>query len=103
MEKRVKDIMNATQLLYGLLIVLGFVPGIMTGMIFDAPGSEKDIFRRCIFYSYPCFVLTVIVTALLARIFYRRGKYKLIKWFNIIPTFWFLWFIFWSYYWSLQG
>ena len=45
MEKRVKDIMNATQLLYGLLIVLGFIPGILTGMIFDAPGSEKDIFR----------------------------------------------------------
>ncbi|MEI4803458.1 hypothetical protein ACIGHG_12610 [Bacillus sp. NPDC077411] len=103
MEKRVKDIMNATQLIYGLLIVLGFIPGVMMVAIFAGPGSEKDIYRWCLFYTYPCFILTVIVTAVLARRFYRRGKYKVIKWLNIIPAFWLLWFIFWFYYWNLQG
>ncbi|WP_020061051.1 hypothetical protein [Bacillus sp. 123MFChir2] len=102
MEKKVKDRMNAMQLLYVLLAVFGFIPGILTGMIFDAPGSENDIFRQCIFYSYPCFVLTFLVTAILARIFYQRGQYKVVRWLNVLPLFWFFWFAFWVYYWVLQ-
>ncbi|MFD3447222.1 hypothetical protein ACFDTO_21770 [Microbacteriaceae bacterium 4G12] len=103
MEKKVKIEMNAVQIIYGMLTVIGFVPGLLLGMIFDAPGSDKEMFRWCIFLSYPCFVLTFILTAVFARILYQRGQYKIVRWLNVIPVFWFLWAFFWFYYWDLQG
>jgi membrane-bound ClpP family serine protease len=101
-EKRIKYEMNIIQIAFGILSVMGILPGIMMGMIFDAPGSEKEIFRWMIFISYPCFVLTFILTAIFSRIFYRFKKYKIARWLNVIPAFWILWAFCWFFYWNSQ-
>ncbi|WP_026564870.1 hypothetical protein [Bacillus sp. UNC41MFS5] len=103
MDTRVEKLINTTQSIFGILIVIGFIPGIMMGMIFDAPGSEKEIFRWILFLSYPCFVVTVILTVLASKRFLRDGQHLKSAMLNVFPALWIIEGLCLFIYWWLQG
>lgn len=88
LDTRLEKLINTTQSIYGILIVIGIIPGIMMGMIFDAPRSEKEIFRWLLFLSYPCFVLTVILTVFTSKRFLRNGQHLKVAMLNVFPALW---------------
>ena len=103
MVKKIEKHIRTTQVFYKILTVIGIIPGIMMGMVFDAPGSEKELFRWLLFLSYPCFVLTVILAAPFLKKNIQEGLYKKAVLLNLIPTFWILVGISVFIYWGFQG
>jgi hypothetical protein len=103
MVKKIEKHIRTTQVFYKILALIGIFPGIMMGMVFDAPGSEKELFRWLLFLSFPCFVLTVIFAALFLKKYIQEGQYKKAVLLNLIPALWIIVGISEFIYWFLQG
>jgi len=89
LKDKVDDELTRAQAAYGALYVLGIIPGfIFMGFAFDAPGSEKAIMSWVLSLSYPSFVTLVVITAIIANKYHRKGMYKEARRFNKIPFLW---------------
>ncbi|PGM58804.1 hypothetical protein [Bacillus sp. AFS053548] len=79
--------------IYVILALIGFYPSMATGFYFDGATITMPIYFA--YYSYPCFILTFVLLAVISWICFGLGKYKIIRWLNVIPFFWIFWGIFW--------
>ncbi|TCP59126.1 hypothetical protein EV586_101342 [Tumebacillus sp. BK434] len=87
-NKKAFIILLSSQLLFLLLLLPWFLFAGLSVMMFDTPGSERDVTTLTIFFTILAYPLGVAVSILTSWIAYARSRYKAAYWCAGIPLFW---------------
>lgn len=69
-----------------IILPFALLMALMSLMIFDAPGSEKDFFPWLFFIGVNGYLITLITSLVLSKKYYKQERYGLSFWISFIPT-----------------
>ncbi len=76
-QQRARTLLLVTTILAGAAGLVGIAAALMSFMMFDAPGSEKNPATIVLFLSVLTFPIVCAVSAVLAWVFYAFKKFSL--------------------------